>query len=97
MSIPLPLGYTLRMETREHNTPGRREGQMDVSIRVKGHLDPWWREWLEGLQIVHEADGTSRLFGPLQDQPALYGVLTKIGRLNLALLSLESADLTNKE
>jgi len=97
MSMLLPPGYTLRMETVEHNTPGRREGQMDVSIRVKGHLDLSWREWLEELQIVHETDGTSRLFGPLQDQPALYGVLTKIGRLNLTLLSLESGDLTNKE
>jgi hypothetical protein len=70
---------------------------MNVSIRVKGHLDPSWREWLEGLQIAQEEDGTSRLFGILQDQPALYGVLTKIGRLNLTLLSLESGDLTNKE
>jgi hypothetical protein len=70
---------------------------MYVSIRVKGYLDPSWREWLEGLQIVHEADGTSRLFGPLQDQPALYGVLTKIGRLSLTLLSLESSELTHRE
>ncbi len=70
---------------------------MDVSIRVKGHLDPSWREWLEGLQIVHESDGTSRLFGSLQDQPALHGVLTKIGRLNLTLFSLECSELTNKE
>ena len=70
---------------------------MDVSIRVKGHLDPSWREWLEGLQITHEIDGTSRLFGLLQDQPALYGVLTKIGRLNLTLISLESSEVTNKE
>ena len=70
---------------------------MDVSIRVKGHLDLSWREWLEGLQIVHEADGTSRLFGPLQDQPALYGVLAKIGRLNLTLLSLERSELMNEE
>ena len=70
---------------------------MDVTIRVKGHLDPSWREWLEGLQIVHETDGTSRLFGSLQDQPALYGVLAKFGRLNLTLLSLESSELTHKE
>src|SRR5579863_9988814 len=97
MSMLPPPGYTLLMETAEHNTPGRREGQMNVSIRVKGHLDPSWREWLEGLQIVHETDGTSRLFGPLQDRPALYGVLAKIGRLNLTLLSLESSELTNKE
>jgi hypothetical protein len=46
---------------------------------------------------VHEADGTSRLFGSLQDQPALYGVLAKISRLNLTLLSLESSELTHNE
>ena len=70
---------------------------MNVSIRVKGHLDASWQEWLEGLQIAHETGGTSRLFGPLQDQPALYGVLTKLGRLNLTLISLESREVTNKE
>jgi hypothetical protein len=70
---------------------------MNVSIRVKGHLDPSWREWLEGLQIVHETGGTSRLFGFLQDQPALYGVLTKLGRLNLTLISLESSEGMNKK
>lgn len=62
---------------------------MHIVIRINGHLDQNWQEWLEGLQIVHEADGTSRLFGPLQDQSALHGVLATIGRLNLTLLSLE--------
>lgn len=64
---------------------------MQVSIRIKGHLDQDWQAWLEGLQIIHEADGTSRLFGPLQDQPALYGMLNKINRLSLTLLSLETS------
>lgn len=68
---------------------------MHVSICVKGHLDPSWREWLEDLQIVHETGGTSRLFGPLQDQPALYGVLTKLARLNVTLISLESSEVMN--
>ena len=62
---------------------------MHVSIRIKEHLDPGWQEWLEGLQIVQEADGTSRLSGTLSDQSALYGVLNKIDRLSLTLLSLE--------
>ncbi len=70
---------------------------MYISIRVKGQLDESWREWLEGLQIAHDADGTSRLFGSLQDQPALYGVLAKIDRLNLTLLSLERSEVANKE
>ncbi len=65
---------------------------MHCRIRLKGHLDPGWQEWLEGLQIVHEPDGTSRLSGRLPDQPALYGVLTKIHHLSLTLLSLESSD-----
>lgn len=70
---------------------------MQVSLRIKEHLDPVWQEWLEGLQIVHEPDGTSRLFGTLADQSALYGILTKISSLSLTLLSLESSDPTHNE
>jgi len=70
---------------------------MHVSIRIKGHLDPGWQEWLEGLQIVHEPNGTSRLSGMLKDQPALHGVLTKLSRLSLTLLSLESSEPTHNE
>jgi len=66
---------------------------MHISIRIKGHLDPGWQEWLEGLQIVQEADGTSRLSGTLSDQSALYGVLNKIDRLSLTLLSLERREM----
>jgi hypothetical protein len=65
---------------------------MYVSIRIKEHLDPSWQEYLEGLQIVQDADGTSRLFGILQDQSALYGVLSMMSRLNLSLLSLERSE-----
>ena len=65
---------------------------MHVSIRIKGHLDQSWQQWLEGLQIVHESDGTSRLSGTLSDQAALYGVLSKIDRLSLSLLSLERSE-----
>ena len=70
---------------------------MQVSIHIKGHLDAIWQEWLEGLQIVHESDGTSRLWGTLPDQPALYGILTKINHLSLTLLSLECCDQTHTE
>ena len=70
---------------------------MNVSIRVKGHLDPSWQQRLEGLQIEHEADGTSRLFGSIRDQSALYGVLASIHHLSLKLLSLECSELTHTE
>ena len=64
---------------------------MQYRIRVKGHLDPTWQPWFTGLQVEHEAAGTSVLSGPLPDQAALYGVLLKIDRLGLALLGLESS------
>ena len=65
---------------------------MHVMIRIQGHLDPSWQEWLENLQIVHEEEGTSRLSGTLPDQAALYGVLQKLDRLSLTLLTLERSE-----
>ncbi|GCF09630.1 hypothetical protein [Dictyobacter arantiisoli] len=63
---------------------------MNYQIRIKGHLDPFWQDWLAGLQIAYEPDGTTLLTGPLPDQAALFGVLLKISRLGLILLSLEA-------
>jgi len=65
---------------------------MRCSIRIKGHLDPSWQSWFEGLAIVHEDGGTSRLSGSLRDQSALYGILTKIRGLDLTLLALETSE-----
>ena len=70
---------------------------MYVWIRIKGHLDPSWQEYLEGLEIMQEADGTTRLCGILQDQPALYGVLNMMSQLNLTLLSLERSKALERE
>jgi hypothetical protein len=70
---------------------------MHVSIRIQGHLDPTWQEWLEGLEIVHEEGGTSRLSGTLPDQAALFGVLIKIDHLSLTLLSLERSERRSQE
>ena len=62
---------------------------MQYQIRIRGYLDPSWQDWLAGLQMVHEPSGTTLLSGPLPDQAALFGVLLKINRLGLILLSLE--------
>ena len=70
---------------------------MYVSIRIKGHLDPAWQKWLEGLEIVHEEGGTSRLSGTLPDQAALFGVLIKFDHLSLTLLSLERSERRSHE
>jgi hypothetical protein len=36
---------------------------MRCHIRIKGYLDPIFQDWFEGLAIVHEDEGTSRLSG----------------------------------
>ena len=57
-------------------------------IRVQGHLDERWSDWMEGLVFTHESDGTTTLTGPLADQSALHGVLTRIRDLALPILSV---------
>jgi hypothetical protein len=57
-------------------------------IRLKGHLDPTWSAWFDGLAITHEASGETTLAGPVRDQAALYGLLEKARSLNLALVSV---------
>ncbi|HEU5370170.1 MAG TPA: hypothetical protein VFU69_16985 [Ktedonobacterales bacterium] len=65
---------------------------MQCHIRIQGHLDPSWQDWFEGLVIVHEDEGTSRLSGSLRDQAALYGILVKLRGLGLTLLALSTSE-----
>jgi hypothetical protein len=58
-------------------------------IRVRGHLRPDWSDWLGGMTIHHEPNGTTRLRGLLHDQAALYGVLLKLRDLGVALLAVK--------
>ncbi len=57
-------------------------------IRVRGHLDDRWSDWLGGLSVQRQKDGTTVLFGPVVDQAALHGVLIRIRDLGLPLLSV---------
>jgi hypothetical protein len=59
------------------------------AVRVQGHLDAHWSEWLEGMTITHEAGGATRLEGTLRDQAALYGLINKLRDLSLTLLAVQ--------
>jgi hypothetical protein len=61
-------------------------------IRVKGHLDPCWSEWFDGLRITNEPNRETLLSGYIADQAALHGVLAKMRDLNLQLISVTSVD-----
>ena len=56
-------------------------------IRLKGTLDPSWSDWFDNFNITTSEDETI-LAGPVTDQAALHGVLTKINDLGLAIISI---------
>ncbi len=58
-------------------------------IRVQGHLDARWEQWLNHMTIAPQASGDSLLTGPIVDQAALHGVLTKLRDLGVPLISIE--------
>jgi hypothetical protein len=61
-------------------------------IRVKGHLDESWADWMEGLTIHHEANGETLLRGSLPDQSALHGVLNRLRDLGVQLISVNQIE-----
>ena len=66
-------------------------------IHVTGQLDSRWSEWLGGLEVQLLDNGEMILFGPIIDQAALMGVLNKISRLNLTLLSVNKVNRKNHQ
>ena len=61
-----------------------------IVIRVKGELDVDWSGWLGDLKIKHTANGITILSGPVPDQAALYGLLSRLSSLGLRLISVSS-------
>ena len=57
-------------------------------IRVKGHLDRKWADWLGGLEVELLENGEMVLSGSIVDQAALMGILSRLHQLNLALRSV---------
>jgi hypothetical protein len=57
-------------------------------IRVRGQLGSDWADWLEGFEMHLLENGEMTLVGPVVDQAALMGLINKLYRLNLTLLSI---------
>jgi hypothetical protein len=61
-------------------------------IRVEGVLDEAWSAWLDGLPITNEPISVTVIAGPVTDQAALHGLLSKIRDLGLPLVSVRRLD-----
>lgn len=69
-----------------------REGEALVGrlyeICIGGQLDSSWSEWFEGFEMHACGESQTILCGRVADQAALVGILNKLSRLNLPLVSV---------
>jgi len=83
------------MNDHNQNAQPVRSGGGTFQIHVKGHLNSKWSDWLEGLEVSLLDNGEMILSGVIVDQAALMGILNKLNRLNLTLLSV--SEVSKKE
>ena len=74
-------------ESNHEQDPSISKGQF-FEIRIKGQLSNIWADWFEGLTIEYLDNAEMLLSGYIVDQSALMGILNKLVRLNLTLLTL---------
>ena len=77
------------MPSETHHATDR---SMVYQIRVKGHLGERWQDWFEHMTLTTETNGDTLLTGPVVDQAALHGLLTKVRDLGLPLLAIVRVD-----
>ena len=80
------------MENDDRDRPEPAQGLTDCyryAIRVQGHLDAYWSEWLDGMTITHEEGGVTLLEGPVVDPSALHGLFTKLLNIRAPILWLQ--------
>lgn len=69
-----------------------REHGAIYEIRLKGVLDDRWSEWFDGMTLSTSETGETTLSGPVADQAALHGLLTRVRDLGVPLLSVRRQD-----
>ena len=57
-------------------------------ICIGGQLDSSWSDWFEGFEMHPCGENWTTLCGRVADQAALIGILNKLSRLNLPLVSV---------
>ena len=62
-------------------------------IKITGHLEEHWSDWLGGLEFSQDGRGSSILTGIVPDRAALDGVLAQIRDLELTLISITPKDI----
>jgi RimJ/RimL family protein N-acetyltransferase len=62
------------------------------SIRVEGHLDDHWSDWLGGLDMSRSDDGATTVTVQVADQAQLHGVLAGLRDIGAVISELRTSD-----
>ncbi|UCH63555.1 MAG: hypothetical protein JSU77_03670 [Fidelibacterota bacterium] len=62
-------------------------GPVHYQIKLQGQLREQWSDWFSGMTVTI-CKGMTLLTGPVIDQSALHGILTRVRDLGLPLISI---------
>lgn len=85
------------MNDKKTHAPMTDNTENLYEIKIKGHLDEHWSDWLGGLEITQDEHGNSFLTGIVPDQAALHGILNQIHDLGLILISITYKGIEEEE
>jgi hypothetical protein len=81
----------------EQSSPQQLQEPKIYVIRIQGHLGSEWEEYFGGMTVRQEDNGDTLLTGPIVDQAALYGLLSRLRDLGLCLQSINCLDTDQAE
>ena len=67
------------------------------TIRVEGHLDDHWTDWLGVAGITRHADGATTITVDVADQAQLHGVLAGLRDIGAVISELRSTSPVGRE
>jgi hypothetical protein len=65
---------------------------MGYEIRIEGILDERWSSWFDGLDVRSAGQNETIIVGPVADQAALHGLLSRVNDLGLVLISVRRVE-----
>jgi hypothetical protein len=67
-----------------------------IEIHIKGQINPQWSEWFGGLSLSPSGPDETMLSGQVQDEAALYGIISRLRDLGLKITLLSSEEIQSE-
>ncbi len=80
------------MTVPSHPARAASDQPVTYELRLAGHVDDRWTEWLDARDLVRDGQGCTTLTVGIADQAQLHGLLSRIRDMGVTLLSLTQTD-----